>query len=418
MVTKMNYPQLSSRGSSNIASIAPSIGVKVAERHGPEAFDIDLSTDDNCLLREELADICKSAPKYALHSHHSSTQGFPGEATLLESLANLFNNYFNPCIPVSPHHITTGPGATGCLDALLGKLCEPGDGVLVPGPYWAGYDVDFRPHSSVQPVLVKTERFKDIFTLKLIPRLEEAMDKATCKITALVLTNPHNIFGHCYPLEVLEACLKFCQKRELHLISDEGYAMTIFSCVEISEAAPFVSALSLDASALRCERSRIHTIWDTSKGFGASGCCRIDTSREFSIRHAAATNAQVSSPSARFTTALLSSPTLPLLVALSSARLAESYILVTTFLIRHNIDYIPVNAGLSLFARLAPGAKTWKDELDMVIKLKENGVIVKGGGSYPGTFTEKGWVRISFALEEHRLEEALHRVETALHLEA
>ncbi|OJD14967.1 hypothetical protein AJ78_04750 [Emergomyces pasteurianus Ep9510] len=412
----MNYSKLSSRGSSNIASITPSIGVKRAERCVPEAFDIDLSTDDNCLLREELSEICKSTPSDGLHSHHSSAQGFLGGPTLLGSLANLFNNYFNPCIPVSPHHIVTGPGAKSCLDALLCRICDPEDGVLVPGPYWREDDVDFRARSSVRHVLVRTESFTDIFTLKLISKLEETMDKATCRIKALILTNPHNIFGQCYPLEVLEACLKFCQQREIHLISDEVYAMTTFSCVEISEPAPFVSALSLDAIALRCERSRIHTIWDTSKDFGASGCYRIDN-RELNVRHAAASNAQVSSLSSRFTTALLSSPSLPFLVALNSARLAESYIHVTSFFIRHHIDYIPVNAGLNMFARLAPKAKTWEDELDMVVKLKENGVVAKGGGSYHGTFTEKGWIRISFALEEHRLQEALHRVKKALHLE-
>lgn len=132
--------------------------------------------------------------------------------------------------------------------------------------------MDFRDRSSVQPVLVKTEKFTDIFTTKLIPKMEEAMDNATCKIKALILTNPHSLFGQCYTQEVLEACLKFCQRRDIHLIADEVYAMTTFSSAEISDPAPFISALSLDTSALRCDRSRIHTIWGTSKTFGSSEC--------------------------------------------------------------------------------------------------------------------------------------------------
>lgn len=131
--------------------------------------------------------------------------------------------------------------------------------------------MNFRSRTSVQPVPVNTENFMDLFTLNLIPIMEEAMDKATCRIRALILTNPHNLFGQCYPQEVLEACLKFCQRREIHLISDEVYGMTTFSCAEISDPAPFISALSLDASALRCDRSRIHTIWGIGKDFGASG---------------------------------------------------------------------------------------------------------------------------------------------------
>ncbi|KKZ61641.1 hypothetical protein EMCG_03826 [[Emmonsia] crescens] len=417
----MHYTQLSTRGSSNIASIAPSIGVKTIERRDPDAFDIDLSTDENCLLREELADICKPAANDGLHSHHFSAQASAGEPMLLESLAKLFNNYFNPCIPVSPHHIVTGLDAKSCLDALLYKICDPEDGVLVPGPYCNGDAVNFWSRSSVQPVLVNTENFMDLFTLNLIPIMEQAMDKVTCRIRALILTNPHNLFGQCYPQEVLEACLKFCQRREIHLISEEVYGMTTFSCAEISDPAPFISALSLDASALRCDRSRIHTIWGIGKDFGASGsrmgCIISQDNRELNVSPAAASNPQVSSLSAIFTMTLLSSPTLPLLVALNSARLAESYILVTSFFIRHHIDYIPVNAGLNIFARLGPNAKTWEDESDMIMKLKENGVVVRGGGSYHSTLMEKGWVRISFALEEHQLQEALHRIKTALHLE-
>ncbi|OAT04900.1 SirI protein [Blastomyces gilchristii SLH14081] len=397
-------------------------GMRITDRRDPDELDIDLSTDENCLLREELADICKPGANSELHSHHSSAQGFAGEPTLLGSLAKLFNNYFNPCVPVRPHHIVAGSGTNSCLVTLLYKICDPEDGVLVPGPYWNGDEVDFRTCSSVQSVLVKTEKFTDIFTLNLIPKMEEAMDNATCRIRALVLTNPHNLFGQCYPQEVLEACLKFCQRREIHMVSDEVYAMTTFSCAEISDPTPFISVLSLDAGALQCDRSRIHMIWGTSKDFGVSGCrmgCIVSQdNRESIVGLAASPKAQVSSPSVLSTTALLSSPTLPLLVALNSARLAESYILITSFFIRHRIDYIPVNAGLNIFARLVPNAKTCEDELDMITTLKENGVVVRGGGSYHGTLFEKGWVRISFALEEHRLQEALHRIETALHLES
>ncbi|KAK2736585.1 hypothetical protein FQN55_001599 [Onygenales sp. PD_40] len=415
----MSFSQLSARGSSNIASINSSMAVKIIDRSDPDPYDIDLSADENCLLRDELADICKTAVNDGLHSQHfSNSQGFAGEPRLLESLAQLFNNYFNPCVPVRPHHLVTAPGAESCLDALLYNICDPEDGVLVPGPYWNGCEVKFRARSSVKPIVVDAANLEDIFTMSLLPKLEEAMDKATCRIRALILTNPHNPFGQCYPQEVLEACLKFCQRRGIHFISDEVYGMTTFSCAEIADPVPFISALSLDAAALRCDRSRIHTIWSISKDFGASGfrvgCIVTQDNKELSVGLALASNAQVSSLSAIFTTTLLSSPTLPFLVALNSARLAEAYIHVTSFFVRNRIEYVPVNAGLNVFARLAPRAKTWEDETAMIEKLKGAGVIVRGGASYRGMKLEKGWVRISFSLEQHRLQEALRRIKTVL----
>ena len=130
-----------------------------------------------------------------------------------------------------------------------------------------------------------------------------------------------------------------------------------------------------------------------------------------------ASNSQISSLSAIFTTALLSSPSLPFLITLNSARLAESYILITSFFVRYGIKYIPVNAGLNIFARLAPAAKTWEDESRMVQKLTEAGVLVSAGRNYHGVQKEKGWVRLSFSIEQNRLREALGRIEIALDLE-
>ncbi|KAK2814144.1 hypothetical protein FQN50_000548 [Emmonsiellopsis sp. PD_5] len=144
------------------------------------------------------------------------------------------------------------------------------------------------------------------------------------------------------------------------------------------------------------------------------GCIVSQDNKELSVGLALASNAQVSSLSAIFTTTLLSSPTLPFLVALNSARLAEAYIHVTSFFVRNRIEYVPVNAGLNVFARLAPQAKSWEDETAMIEKLKGAGVIVRGGGSYRGMKLEKGWVRISFSLEQHRLQEALRRIKTVL----
>jgi gliotoxin/aspirochlorine biosynthesis aminotransferase len=123
----------------------------------------------------------------------------------------------------------------------------------------------------VKPIVVNTPSFSDTFTLALIPALEESFNNSEVPVKALVLSNPHNPFGLCYPREVLEACLNFCQLRGIHFISDEVYALTSFNNPEIPKPAPFISALKIDATALGCDLSRVHVIWSTSKDFGSSG---------------------------------------------------------------------------------------------------------------------------------------------------
>ncbi|WEW56125.1 hypothetical protein PRK78_001560 [Emydomyces testavorans] len=244
------------------------------------------------------------------------------------------------------------------------------------------------------------------------------MDEAPCQIRALVLTNPHKTLGKCYPQDVLEECLKFCQQRDIQFISDEEYALTAFSCAEISAPIPFISVLSLDTRALKCDRSRVHTIWSISKDFGATGftlgCIVAQNNAELITRLATSPNSQRSSSSAKFTTTLLSSPTFPFLIALNSARLAEAYISITRFFTERSIRYIPVSAGLNIFAKLAPRAKTWDNEDEMVEKLRDAGVLVSAGRQYNGRPKGKGWARLSFSVEPRQLEEALRRIDVAL----
>ncbi len=113
----------------------------------------------------------------------------------------------------------------------------------------------------------------DTFSPKLLPLLGDAFDKSPKRIRALVLTNPQNPFGQCYPVDVLEACVRFCQDRNIHFISDEVYALSCFDDDDEADTGlpPFVSALHLDLDRLGVDRARVHVVWSTSKDFGSSG---------------------------------------------------------------------------------------------------------------------------------------------------
>lgn len=60
-----------------------------------------------------------------------------GDVDLLATLADFFGLYFRPRVDVTPSQIVVAPGATHCLDALLTTICDEGDSVLVPVPYWS-----------------------------------------------------------------------------------------------------------------------------------------------------------------------------------------------------------------------------------------------------------------------------------------
>lgn len=134
------------------------------------------------------------------------------------------------------------------------------------------FDFQFRVRASVTPLVVNCPSFDDTFSSKLLPALEDAMTKGIIPVKALVFTNPHNPLAQCYSRTVLEDCLRFCEQRNLHFISDEVYAMsTIEPDTSSKNLSPFVSILSCDSASVGCSPRRVHAIWSISMEFGSSG---------------------------------------------------------------------------------------------------------------------------------------------------
>lgn len=136
-----------------------------------------------------------------------------------------------------------------------------------------GYDIHCRNRSATIPILVKFPRLQDAFSVSLVPALEKSFASSRYRVKALILTNPHNPLGQCYPKRVLEDCLRFCQRRNIHLISEEVFALSTFNPIQVDLPEPrhFVSMLAIDPIALDCDPGRVHILWSMSKDFAAGG---------------------------------------------------------------------------------------------------------------------------------------------------
>lgn len=103
-------------------------------------------------------------------------------------------------------------------------------------------------------------------------------------------------------------------------------------------------------------------------------------------------------------------------MAMNKRRLAESYQIVAEALRQWNVEFIPAQAGLFVFAKLAKGIRTWEEEAIAVERLKESGVLVGSGRAFHGMEGEKGWMRLTFALPEDMLRVGLKKVQSCLQL--
>lgn len=61
-----------------------------------------------------------------------------GSPRLKEALASFFRSNFHAEKPVSEKELLILPGVGGVLDALAWSICDDGEGIIIPVPFWSG----------------------------------------------------------------------------------------------------------------------------------------------------------------------------------------------------------------------------------------------------------------------------------------
>ncbi|KAG2417905.1 hypothetical protein HFD88_001004 [Aspergillus terreus] len=248
-----NLSGLSIRSRTTLASLRR-FGFQTTQQAKPTESSktpIDASVAENWSIRPELLSLFQETLQTELGAQHLSyPNSHHGDTKTLQALCTFFNRYFRPHLQVKDSHIALASGSANCLAGLLYHICEPGDGVLIPAPYWNGFDFHFGVRAQVNPVAAPIRDLHDAFNPDgLLESLTAAFDTSPYPIRALVLTYPGNPLGQCCSAEALRRCAKFCHDRGLHLICDEVYALSYFGAAD-SEATPFQSIVSFDLNAM------------------------------------------------------------------------------------------------------------------------------------------------------------------------
>jgi aspartate/methionine/tyrosine aminotransferase len=160
---------------------------------------------------------------------------------------------------IAPEHLAVVAGAGSALELLFYAIADPGDGVLVPTPSYAGFWADLETRDALRIVTVDCPS-EGGFPLT-VAALDAALDGAPCPVKALLFTTPNNPLGRVYTKAELDEVLAWAERRNLHVVFDEVYALSVFG------ETPFCSAASLRPTL----GERAHVVWAFSKDFGASG---------------------------------------------------------------------------------------------------------------------------------------------------
>ena len=163
---------------------------------------------------------------------------------------------------VNPELVAFGSGGSSLLSHLALSLCERGDAVLIPAPYYAAFDADLRIIAGCVAVPVHM-RDPCVPTSDELEAAARAVESRGMRVRVLLVTNPHNPLGIIYPPNTVRSMIDWARTRGMHTIVDELYALSVHD-----SSAAFESVLRTLDNDLRND---VHHVWALSKDFGASG---------------------------------------------------------------------------------------------------------------------------------------------------
>ena len=180
---------------------------------------------------------------------YTANQGIP---ELLKAISEKFHR--ENAIQFSPSQILVSCGAKHSIYNALRAICDRGDEVIIPAPYWVSYPemvklVDAKP--VIVPTLAKHQ-------FRMTPaQFKKAITKKT---KALILCSPSNPTGSVYTQEEIEQLAHIVEKTGIYVVSDEIYEKVIYDHMK------HFSMGSIDSV-----RNQVVTVNGVSKVFSMTG---------------------------------------------------------------------------------------------------------------------------------------------------
>ncbi|CAO2186016.1 unnamed protein product [Urochloa humidicola] len=337
-------------------------------------------------------------------------QDYHGLKAFRKAMASFMEKIRGGRARFDPDRIVLTAGATAANELLTFILANPGDALLIPTPYYPGFDRDLRWRTGVNIVPVHCDSSTGFqVTAGALQAAYAAAEAAGMRVRAVLLTNPSNPLGVTVTRSALETVLDFVTRNNIHLISDEIYSGSVFSSPDLVSVAELVDSRSrAGRGAAAAVAGLVHIVYSLSKDLGLPGF-RVGV--VYSYNDAVVTTARRMSS---FT--LVSSQTQKALAAmLADGDFAAAYLRTNRERLRERHDHVVAglakagvpclrgNAGLFVWMDMrrmlggsGGGEATVADELALWDRLlREVKLNISPGSSCH--CSEPGWFRVCFA---------------------
>ncbi|MGC6507107.1 MAG: pyridoxal phosphate-dependent aminotransferase [Myxococcota bacterium] len=327
-----------------------------------------------------------------------------GPASGTPECRNAFAAYHSQWQPeLKPEHIAVTTGGSEALLFAFTAICDPGDEILVPTPYYTNYN-GFATVAGAHVKPIPTQ-LSNGFALPSNAQLDALKTKKT---KAIVFSNPGNPTGAIYAHDEVRRLALWCAKNSVFLIADEVYRRIWFET-------PPASALSVEEA-----KDAIVVIDSLSKTWSACG---------LRLGALISRNPHLMEKIERLGQARLGPQPLAQAAGIAALKMDEHYYESVRTIWKTRVDalYDGLNAIEGISHNRPKGAFYTMVELPvdnsenfakyLVTDFRQDGksvVVAPGGGFYANPSRGQRQIRLAAVLEEHKITHAIELIGAAL----
>jgi aspartate aminotransferase len=204
-------PQISEKGrqmpSSPVRKLVPY--AEAAKQRGVHIYQLNIGQPDIKTPAQALQAVKDSTMDVLEYSHSAGNQSYREK---------LIANYNKLDMNLSIDDIIVTTGGSEALLFAMGSICDQGDEVIIPEPFYANYN-GFATASGVTVKPISTT-IENNFALPPVSEFEKLITKKT---KAILICNPGNPTGYLYTQEEMDQLTALVLKHDLFLVADEVY---------------------------------------------------------------------------------------------------------------------------------------------------------------------------------------------------
>lgn len=211
--------------SSRVETLTPSLTLAIdSKAKAMKAEGIDVCGFGAGEPDFDTPDHIKAAAQAALETGFTKYTPSSGIPELRQAIASKLAAENN--LEYKPSQVIISNGAKqSCYNAIM-AVCDPGDEVIIPAPYWLSYPEMVRL-AGAEPVIVPTT--EETAWKITAEQFENAM---TPKTKMIILNTPGNPTGSVYTRDELRAIAEVAAEEEIYILSDEIYEKLVYDGTE------------------------------------------------------------------------------------------------------------------------------------------------------------------------------------------